>query len=36
MIEFAAAFLITIAVLELVFWGITIGLLRKIWNKLKG
>jgi len=35
MTEFAVAFLLTLAVLEVLFWGLTIGLLRKVWHKIK-
>ena len=33
--EFAVSFIVTLAVLEVLFWGFTIGMLRKIWRKVK-
>jgi len=36
MTDFTLTFLITLAVVEVLFWGFTVGMLRKIWNKLKG
>ena len=35
MTEFGIGVIIALAVCELLFWGITIGLLRKVWNKVK-
>jgi len=35
MTEFAVLFLLVLAVLEVLFWGLTIGLLRKVWDKIK-
>tara|TARA_R100000700_G_C3059075_1_gene74676 strand:+ start:322 stop:432 length:111 start_codon:yes stop_codon:yes gene_type:complete len=35
MIELGISALLVLAVIEVIFWGFTIGMLRKVWHKVK-